>query len=325
MKSSRTILLVGALALAACGNDATPAGSGASTSALAGTSTALASTTSVPASTTTEPEVVLPTGILFVVPTQNREDPAKGQFQAQFHNDTGDRFDLAEVQFVWDGYTTPVTERTAVIVGGQTVDMPVKFPGATCVGDGTIDTMPSVDSAQVKVRLADGSQLQVPVVDQFHLARKLYLEDCERQMLESAVGVEWVDLHEEEFEGRPVTAGSLRLTRRTGEGTITVLSVSNTIPFEFVAVDTAVDEPVVVLEDGADEVSVPVRFLESRCDPHALAEIKQPTKFISQVQLGDGAVHPYIIYPERSYWNVMRATADKACVLLGKVENLGGA
>jgi hypothetical protein len=282
-----------------------------------------ASSTSIAASTTTEADVPLPTGVLFAVPTQNREDPAKGQFQVQLHNDTDGRYDLTAVQLRWAGYTTPVVERTAVIVGGQTVDLPVPFPGATCVGDGTIDTMPSLDDAAVVLRLADGSEVEMPVVDQFHLARRLYLEDCERQMIDAQVGIEWVDLHEEDFEGRPVTAGSLRLTRRDGTGEVTVRSVSNTVPYEFVAVDTAVGEAVAVLPDGAEQVDVPVRFLESRCDPHALAEVKQPTKFIARIVLGDGTEHPYIIYPERSYWNAMRATADEACVILGEIEFVG--
>ena len=276
-----------------------------------------------PAPTTTEPEIELPTGVLIAVPTQNREDPAKNQFQVQIHNGTRERFDLAGVQFRWAGYETPMTERDSIIVGGQIIDFPVPFPGATCVGDGLIGTMPSVDDARVVLLLDDGAEVEVPVIDQWHLARKLYLEDCEKQMIESQVTIEWVDLHEEEFEGRPVTAGSLRLTRRAGVGEFVVLSVSNTIPYEFAAVDTAVDEPVAVLAADADEVSVPVRFLESRCDPHALAEVKQPTKFISQVQLGDGSTHPYIIYPERECWVEMRLTADEACVILGEVEFVG--
>ena len=282
-----------------------------------------ASSTSIPASTTTEADVPLPTGVLFAVPTQNREDPAKGQFQVQLHNDTDGRYDLTAVQFRWAGYTTPVVERTAVIVGGQTVDLPVPFPGATCSGDGSIDTMPSLDDAAVVLRLVDGSEVEMSVVDQFHLARRLYLEDCERQMIDAQVGIEWVDLHEEDVEGRPVTAGSLRLTRRDGTGEVTVRSVSNTVPYEFVAVDTAVGGSVAVLPDGVEQVEVPVRFLESRCDPHALAEVKQPTKFIAQIVLGDGTEHPYIIYPERSYWAAMRATADEACALLGEVEFVG--
>lgn len=276
-----------------------------------------------PATATSLPEIEVPPGVLVAVPTQNREDPAKNQFQVQIHNGTRERYDVAGVQFRWAGYTTPLTERDSIIVGGQIIDFPVPFPGADCIGDGGSDEMPSVDDAVVTLALDDGSEVQVPVIDKWHLARKLYLEDCERQMIESQVTIEWAELREEEFDGRPVTAGELRVTRRAGIGEITVRSVSNTIPYEFVAVGTAAGEPVAVLAEGADTVSVPVRFEESRCDPHALAEVKQPTKFISQVDLGDGSLRPYIIYPERSYWTEMRLTADEACVLLGEVEFVG--
>jgi hypothetical protein len=302
--------------------DAQPATPAPPSTAPPATTNAPAST--APAPTTTEPEIELPLGVLVAVPTQNREDPAKNQFQIQIHNGTRDRFDLAAVQFVWDGYTTPLTDRDSIVVGGQVIDFPVPFPGATCVGDGTRETMPSLDDARVLLVLDSGESVEVPVVDQWHLARKLYEEDCEKQMIEAQVAIEWVGLHEAEFEGRPVTEGELRLTRKAGAGEITVLSVSDTIPFVFRAVETAIGEPVVTLAADAEQVAVPVRFLESRCDPHALAEIKQPTKFIAQVQLGDGSLHPYIIYPDRDDWTPMRLTADKACVALGKVEFLGG-
>jgi hypothetical protein len=280
-------------------------------------------TTTEPTPTTTEPKIDLPLGTLVAAPAQNREDPAKNQFQVQIHNGTDDRYDIDGVQFVWDGFTTPMTDRDSVFVGGQVVDYPVPFPGATCVGDGTRATMPSLDAAKVVLLLDSGETVDVPVVDKWHLARKLYEDDCEKQMIEKQVTIEWVDLHEGEFEGRPVTVGGLRLGRGAGQGEFTILEVSPTVPFSFDAIDTDVGEPVVTLAADADQAEVPIQFIESRCDPHALAEIKQPTKFVAQVQLGDGSVHPYIIYPERSYWTPMRLTADKACVQLGKVEFLG--
>lgn len=280
-------------------------------------------TTGAPVPTTTEPKIDIPLGVLVAVPTQNREDPAKNQFQIQIHNGTRDRYDLDGVQFEWDGFTTPMTPRDSVFVGGQVIDYPVPFPGASCVGDGTRATMPSLDDAKVVLQLDSGDTVDVPVVDKWHLARKLYEDDCEKQMIDKQVTIEWVDLHEGEFEGRPVTVGKLRLTRRAGEGEYTILEVGNTVPFVFDAIDTEVGEPVVTLAADADTAEVPIQFVESRCDPHALAEIKQPTKFVAQVVLGDGTEHPYIIYPERSYWIPMRLTADKACVQLGKVEFLG--
>ena len=119
-------------------------------------------------------------------------------------------------------------------------------------------------------------------------------------MIDSQVTIEWVDLHEGEFEGRPVTVGELRLTRTRrrrrvhdplGEqhGPVRVRRHRHAIP----ANRWSRSPPT------PTEASAPVRFIESRCDPHALAEIKQPTKFVAQMQLGDGSVHPYIIYPER--------------------------
>ena len=60
--------------------------------------------------TTTEPKIEIPLGVLVAVPTQNREDPAKNQFQIQIHNGTHDRYDLDGVQFEWAGYTTPMTD-----------------------------------------------------------------------------------------------------------------------------------------------------------------------------------------------------------------------
>ena len=280
-------------------------------------------TTAAAAPTTTEPKIEIPLGVLVALPTQNREDPAKNQFQVQIHNGTDVRYDIDGVQFQWAGFTTPMTDRDSVFVGGQVIDYPVPFPGAACVGDGTRATMPSLDAAKVVLLLDSGETVDVPVIDKWHLARKLYEDDCEKQMIEEQVAIEWVDLHEGAFEGRPVTVGGLRLTRRAGEGEFTILEVSPTVPFSFDAIDTDVGEPVVTLAADADRAVVPVQFIESRCDPHALAEIKQPTKFVAQVQLGDGSVHPYIIYPERSYWTAMRLTADKACVQLGKVEFLG--
>ena len=279
--------------------------------------------TAPPVPTTTEPKIEIPLGVLVAVPTQNREDPAKNQFQIQIHNGTHDRYDIDGVQFEWAGYTTPMTPRDSVFVGGQVIDYPVPFPGATCVGDGTRATMPSLDNAKVVLLLDSGETVDVPVVDKWHLARKLYENDCEKQMIDAQVTIEWVDLHEGEFEGRPVTVGELRLMRKAGEGEYTILEVSNTVPFAFDAINSDPGEPVVTLAADADQVSVPVQFIESRCDPHALAEIKQPTKFVAQVLLGDGSEHPYIIYPERSYWTPMRLTADKACFQLGKVVFLG--
>ncbi len=314
-KSSVQILIIVVGLTAACSDQGSPTAETGPTSP--GPNTVDTTTT------TTEPKVEVPTGILAVVPTQNREDPSKNQFQVQMINQTRDRFDVIGVQFVWDGFTTSPTTRDSIIVGGQTIDFPVPFPGAACVGDGTIDTMPDAATAIVKLTLEDGTVREVPVFDVWHLARKLYLDDCEKQMIDALVTIEWSDLHEEDFDGRPVTAGSLRLTRRRSTETIRITAVSNTIPHEFDAVNGLLNGSIIELPAGESTTEAPIRILESRCDPHALAEVKQPYKFIAQVDIGDGVLRSYIIYPPREMWIPMRLTADAACVATGQVVFVG--
>ena len=120
-----------------------------------------------------------------------------------------------------------------------------------------------------------------------------------------------------------MTAGSLRLTRRSSTDTIRITAISNTIPHEFDAINGLVNGAIIELDSGANVAEVPIRFLESRCDPHALAEVKQPYKFVAQVDLGDGILHPYIIYPPQAMWVPMRLTADAACVATGQVVFVG--
>ena len=100
-------------------------------------------------------------------------------------------------------------------------------------------------------------------------------------------------------------------------------SVSGTIPYSFDAVDTAVDETVAVLAAGEQSLEVPIRFTEGRCDPHALAEVKQPHEFLLQVDLGDGVLLPHVVRPDPADFGPMRRTADAACVATGQVEFVG--
>ena len=268
--------------------------------------------------TTTEPLIVIPDGLLVAMPTETRVDSAKGQFQVKIINGSEERFTVVGVQFVWDGYTTPVTERHDIVVSGQRIDFPVKFPGATCVGDRTLASMPDLASATVRLILDDGSERIVPAFDVDHTARRLYLEDCERQMIDSMVAIEWVDLHAVEFEGRPVTEGVLRLTRRASTATVTVHEVSNNVLFVFVAPDAPPDGPIVTLDAADDESGSPIRFVESRCDPHAISEASQPFKFVAQVDLGAGELHPYIVPVPLDDQIPMRQTMEAGCVALGE-------
>ncbi|MEO8163710.1 MAG: hypothetical protein ABI590_08000, partial [Ilumatobacteraceae bacterium] len=181
-----------------------------------------------------ETPVVIPAGVLAAMPTQNRLDVAKAIFQVQLINGTAESLDVVAVQFVWDGLTTTVASRTNRLAPQDRIDFPVPLAPANCSGDGTQDSMPDPQLAVVKVTVRDGRVLEVPVFDVKHFARNLYLKDCERQHILRQVEIQFAELHEVTFEGRPVTEGVLRLKRRQSFDTIEVTFISNTINFTFV-------------------------------------------------------------------------------------------
>ena len=229
---------------------------------------------------------------------------------------------MVGVQLLWDGLTTPVSNRANPLIAGDRLDYPVLLAPATCAGDGTLADMPDPQKAVVRVLLADGSEVLAPVFDVKHFARKLYLADCQRQFIATQVDIEWADLHAATLDGRPVTEGSLRLTRLAGTGEITVLVISNTIVFDFAAPEAG-DGPIAVLPRGRDVAEVPIRFVEGRCDTHAMAEASQPFAFASALDLGDGVQRPYALPIPVEDQVPMRARLEAGCAFLGKTVVVG--
>lgn len=281
-------------------------------------STTTSTTTSVP-----EPVIEIPPGILAAMPFQNRLDVAQGSFQMKMYNGTDEDLPIVGVQLVWDGMTTPVSDRSNMLLASDRLDYPVSLAPATCVGDGTIADMPDPSDGYVRVLLADGRELQAPVFDVLHFARKLYLADCERQFIGTQVGIEWVDLHEAMLDGRPVTEGSLRLTRLAGTGTVTIELIRPTIIFRFEVLD-AVGDVVEALPEGSAGVDVPIRFLEGRCDAHAASEVSQPFQFSATLDLGDGVQRSYALPIPKPDQVPMRERVDAACEYLGLTGALDG-
>ncbi len=251
------------------------------------------------------------------MPFQNRLDVPDGIFQVKLYNGTDQRFDIVGVQLLWDGLTTPVSERKNPLIAGDRLDYPVTLAPATCVGDGAVEDMPDPQKAVVRVLLADGGEVLAPVFDVKHFARRLYLEDCERQFIAKQVVIEWVDMHQATLDQRPVTVGLLRLTRLEGTGEMTVLLISNNILFTFVGPEAG-DGSVALLPEDSQTVSVPIRFIEGRCDAHAMSETSQPFLFQATLDLGDGVERSYAMPIPLADQIPMRHRLEAACAVLGE-------
>jgi hypothetical protein len=204
------------------------------------------------------------------------------------------------------------------------LDFPVEVAPADCVGDGTPADMPSVSTAVARLTLDDGSTIDAPMYDVDGVIQRLYLDDCERQMIESLVTIEWSDLHDEPLDGRIVTGGNLRLVRKQSTAEVTLLSVSNTVLYVVETLETGPDEPIVTLAVGEDEAVAPIRILENRCDAHARSESSQSFRFFGQVDLGNGDVHQYTILPTPEDRVAIRARLEAGCAILEDTGFLGG-
>lgn len=272
--------------------------------------------------TIAETPITIPTGVLAAIPIQNRLDVAKGIFQVQLINGTSEFLDVVAVQFVWDGLTTPLAQRENRLEAGARIDYPVSLAPANCLGDGTQATMPDPISAIVKVTVRDGRIINLPVYDVKHFARKLYLDDCERQYISAEVEIQFADLHGATLEGRPVTEGVLRVMRRESSNSVVVKFVSNTINFTFVPINDS-ESPVVTLPADKLVAEVPIRFIEGRCDAHALSESSQPFKFYAVLDLGDGIERSFAMTPEIGDQIPMRHRVEAACEILDKIGFVG--
>ena len=272
-------------------------------------------TQDVGSTTIAETPITIPIGVLAAMPFQNRLDVAQGIFQIKLINGTSELLDVVAIQFIWEGLTTQLAHRENHLVPGDRIDYPVLLAPANCLGDGTRSTMPGIQSAIVNVTLRDGRVIDVPVYDVKHFARKLYLDDCERQYINKEVDIRFADLHGATLEGRPVTEGVLRLTRRQSSDTVVVTFISNTINYTFIAI-AGNNGPVATLPADKSVVEVPIRFIEGRCDAHALSESSQPFNFYALLDLGDGIERSFVTMPAKDDRILMRDRVEMACEIL---------
>lgn len=262
---------------------------------------------------------------LTVDPGQYRDDVVTDRLQLRVTNRSGSLIELSGVQLMWAGLTTAPAAHTLMIGDGQRVDLPVPVGTAVCSIDGmATGAAPSINDARAVLTLADGST-QVAVVDDADgTLTNLFDAACQRQMIAEQITVEFTDVDVIDIDGRPVSVADLTLRRRRAAGTIAVRSAGGTIPFRLHFPNVVAGDPILRLAAGDDRASVGAQFLEGRCDAHAVAEAKQPFRFVLQIDLGDGISRPFVVEPDPSHHEAMLGVAAKGCEALGATGPLSG-
>lgn len=268
--------LAAGLAVPACGDDG---GSAASTT-VAPTTTA---TTDAATTTTTEPEPV--EGLLATVAT-NRLFVTRHAFGLGLRNVGSTPVSVVAVRLDSGLYEPAATGEETVLLqaGGRRFVVPVPYGEPRC-GDGVSD------AHAVVVTTEDGRELRVPAVEEFPGAiARLHERECfgvdVRERADFRFGDDWTQ------DGTAIT-GELLLDQRHTDAPVAVDDVRGNVIFTVIVGRD--ERPILRVDDDEPSASVPITISADRCDPHAVAEFKQPYVFQSWIAVGDGEPVPVVL------------------------------
>jgi hypothetical protein len=232
-----------------------------------------AATSSSPPPTSAAPTIPAVPGIEAEAVRQRTDEALGDQVQVRI-TDTGDEpFTVTSVALDSPGFEpVPPRVHTTAFTPGQVIDLPTKF------GDPVCDVPAEPAAAKLTVVRPDGTSEDLRVPLSAEILTRIHTEECAVLALEEVVTVDVVDLSQTPDS----VTGSLRLTRHSGEGPITVVRVGRSV-----IIDVTGPELPAEMAGDEDEFTTPVEFTSATCDPHALAETKKPYVFPLEVQAGD--------------------------------------
>jgi hypothetical protein len=208
-----------------------------------------------------------------------RSDVALGDvFQVRLTNTGTAPFTVTSVQLDSPGFGELPARALAVdFAPGRTFDLPTHFGPVVCT------VTPDPVAARVVVSRDGGPAEEVLVPLTGPVLAEVHARQCEVEAVTAPAGVTVEGLAE---TGDSVT-GEVVLTRGAGEESVVVSEVQRSVVLEPV-----LSALPATLDPRAAELRIPVTFRPATCEPHRLAETKQPFVFPLLVAVGEGAPVP---------------------------------
>ena len=288
----RTAALLVALVCAGCGAEASSA---------AGSSSAAPSSAAAPTSVAlrTGPPVPPVPGITAEAVENRTDRAAGGQVQVRVGATGPEPFSVTSVAIDSPGFAPlPAVPVTASFVPGRRIDLPTPY------GDPVCDTAAEPAAARLTVVRPSGAveELRVPLAAE--VLTGIHQRLCAAVAVEALVTVTLADLA---AEGDTLT-GRLVLTRGGDDApTVTATRVEGNVLY------AAEAELPLELAAGQDEASTAITFRTARCDPHALAETKQPYLMPLGVTV-DGGEEVVLDLPlDDAQRGLLRELTDRVC------------
>jgi hypothetical protein len=285
----RTAVLALALLCVGC--------SGADGGAAAGDGASAAQTT-----TSVAPAPALPPvpGIEAEVVRHRTDVPVPGRVHVRV-TDTGDRpFTVIAVAIDAPGFAPlPPTALTAAFEPGRTIDLRTAYGAPDCAAPS------GPPAARLTVARPDGTveELRVPLAgDDLDVVHR---EACAAA---GVLAVADIGLTGLAAAGDTVT-GSVVLTRAGDDDrAVVVLDARRSV-----LVDVAVEELPLELAPGEERASAEVVFRPASCEPHVLAETKQPFLFPLAVAVGEGEQVTVPLPVDEAQQRLLQELVDRVC------------
>ena len=198
-----------------------------------------------------------------------------GQVQVRITDTGTEPFSVTSVQLDSPGFAPlpprPVAARYAP---GQVIDLPTPFGAVRCAE--AVDPV----AARLSVERPNGAvdELVVPLAG--GTMAQVFAEQCAVEDVLAVVDISVLDL----AASGDALGADVVLTRRSGEDDVVVSALAPSVVLDPVPAQ----ELPVTLAAGEEQLRLPITFDAERCDPHALAETKQPFRFPLTVTVGDG-------------------------------------
>lgn len=254
----------------------------------------------VPSTASAAPVLPPVPGIEAEVVRHRTDVPVPGRVHVRVTAGGDRRFTVTAVAIDSPGFAPlPPTPLTAAFEPGRTIDL------RTAYGEPDCAAQPGPVAARLTVARPDGAveELRVPLAgDDLDTVHR---QECAVARVLSVAGIGLAGLA---AEGDSVT-GTVVLTRIGGDDrSVTVVDARRSV-----VLDLAVEGLPLQLRSGDRRATAEVAFTAASCEPHVLAETKQPFVFPLSVAVGDTDPVPVPLPVDGAQQAVLRDLLDRAC------------
>jgi hypothetical protein len=253
-----------------------------------------------PSTTSAAPALPAVPGIEAEVVRQRTDVPVAGQVHVRV-TDTGDQpFTVTAVAIDSPGFAPlPPTALTAAFEPGRTIALRTAFGAPDCAApSGPL-------AARLTVTRPDGAveELRVPLAgDDLDVVHR---EQCAVAGVLAVVGIGLTDL----VPADDSVTGTVVLTRAGDDDrAVTLVDARRSV-----VLDVAVDGLPLELEPGEERAAAGVVFTAASCDPHVLAETKQPFVFPLSVVVADAEPMPVPLPVDAAQQVLLQELLERVC------------